>query len=419
MKILLKAVTILDKNSKYHGKKQDILVDKGKIVSIGKEADAAKTIAVKNAILTPGWFDMNALFGDPGLEHKESLQSGLVTAAAGGFTGVALMPNTVPVTQTKNEVSYLRSANAGSITQVYPVAAVTVDTKGTDLTEMIDLHTAGAVAFSDGDKPLWHADVFLKALQYVQKFNGLLIDRPEDIHLNRFGVMNEGPESTLLGMKGMPNIAEEIVVRRNIELLEYAGGRLHLTGISTGRSLEMIKSAKKKGLAITCDMTAFQAAFEDTALDDFDTNFKVNPPFRGKKDNTSLIKGLKEGTIDVITSGHRPQDEESKKLEFDLAEFGTTSLQTVAHNLVELSEKIEMEDLVDKLTRIPRELLGLDAPVIEEGAPAELTLLDPNHEWTLNAQTNRSRSANSPYWGQNLRGKVVAVFNNGREYIDA
>ncbi|MCG8384234.1 MAG: dihydroorotase [Cytophagales bacterium] len=419
MKILLKAVTILDKNSKYHGKKQSVLVDKGKIVSIGKAVDADKVISVKGGILTPGWFDMNALFGDPGFEHRESLASGVEAAVAGGFTGVALMPNNAPVTQGKNQVSYLTSVNTHSIAQVYPVAAVTVDTQGTDLTEMIDLHTAGAVAFSDGDKPLWHADVFLKALQYLQKFDGLLIDRPEDIHLNRFGVMNEGPESTLLGMKGMPNLAEEIIVRRNLELLEYAGGRLHLTGISTSRSLDMIKSAKKKGLAVTCDMTSYQVSYEDTALDDFDTNLKVNPPFRSKKDNASLVKGLREGIIDVITSGHRPYDEESKKLEFDLAEFGITSLQTVAHNLVELSGKVEMEDVMDKITRVPRELLGIAPPVIEAGNPAELTLLDPNREWTLNTETNRSQSANSPYWGQLLKGKVVAVFNHGREYIDA
>ncbi len=418
MKVLLKAVTILDRNSRYHGKKQNVLIERGKIAAIGKVSEADQVIAVKGGILSTGWIDMNARFGDPGFEHKESLASGLDAAQAGGFTGVALMPNNKPVTQTKNEVSYLRSKNQESITQVYPVAAVTTDTKGEDLTEMIDLHTSGAVAFSDGHRPLWHTDIFLKAQQYLQKFDGLLIDRPEDLHLTQFGVMNEGPESTILGMKGMPNLAEEIIVRRDLELLEYAGGRLHLSGISTGRSLEMIKAAKKKGLNVSCDITSFQTSFEDNALEHFDTNLKVNPPFRTRKDNNALVKGLKEGVIDVITSGHSPQDEESKKLEFDLAEFGVISLQTVAHNLAELSSRVEMEDLIDKVTRMPRELLGIDQPVIEEGNRAELTLFDPNKEWTLDSGTNRSRSVNSPWWQQKLRGKAVAVFNNGKAYID-
>ncbi len=410
---------VLDKGSRHHKKKLNILVDKGKITSIGKTLPKAdKVIAPKNGIVSTGWFDMRASFGDPGFEYKEDLSSGLKAAQAGGFTGLALSPNNEPVTQTKNEISYLTSKNSTSATKVYPIAAVTKDTKGEDLTEMIDLHTAGAIAFSDGSLPIWHSDILLKALQYLQKFNGLLIDRPEDIHLNRFGVMNEGVESTILGMKGMPGLAEELAVRRDLELLEYAGGRLHLTGISTDRSLDMIRSAKKKGLNVTCDITTFQSAFDDTMLDDFDTNLKVNPPFRTPKENKALIKGLNDGVIDVITSGHLPQDEESKDLEFDLAEFGIISFQTVAHNLVNLSEKVEFEVLLDKITRAPRELLGIACPVVEAGQPANLTLLDPAMEWELNDNTNLSKSRNTPYWEKPLKGKVVAVFNDNQVYLD-
>ena len=364
-----------------------------------------------------GWFDMNAAFGDPGYEHKEDLQSGLAAAAAGGFTGLALLPNTKPVTQTKNAVSYLTMGNRSNLTQIHPIAAVTIDTKGEELTEMIDLHEAGAIAFSDGTEPLWHSDILMKTLQYLQKFNGLLITRPEDVHLSKFGVMNEGAESTILGMKGIPNLAEEIIVQRDLELLNYAGGRLHFSNISSTKSLDLIKKAKKTGLEVTCDIASFQVSFDDTALGSFDTNLKIKPPFRTKDNNSGLIKGLKDGVIDVITSSHQPQDVESKKLEFDLAELGVTSLQTVGHNLVELSEKVDWELLIDKITKAPRELLGIDQPKIEEGEIAELTLLDPHVEWEYNAQTNLSKSENSPYWNDKLKGRVVAVFGNGKEYL--
>ncbi len=246
MSVLLKSVTIYDKNSAHHKKTLNVLIERGKIKSISKSVPKAKKVVdIKGGILSAGWFDMDAVFGDPGYEHKEDLQSGLAAAAAGGFTGLALLPNTKPVTQTKNAVSYLTMGNRSNLTQIHPIAAVTIDTKGEELTEMIDLHEAGAIAFSDGTEPLWHSDILMKTLQYLQKFNGLLITRPEDVHLSKFGVMNEGAESTILGMKGIPNLAEEIIVQRDLELLNYAGGRLHFSNISSTKSLDLIKKAKK------------------------------------------------------------------------------------------------------------------------------------------------------------------------------
>ncbi|ELR68905.1 Dihydroorotase [Fulvivirga imtechensis AK7] len=417
--ILIKSAAIIDEGNAMHGNQADVLIENGRIAKLGKvQAKADKVIEAKGMFLSIGWFDMRASFGDPGYEHREDLESGIATAAAGGFTGVALVPNNKPVTQTKNEVSYLKSRNQHSITEIFPIAAVSIDARGEELTEMIDLHHAGAVAFSDGIEPIWHTDILLKSLQYLQKFDGLLINKPEDIRLNLYGTMNEGINSTMLGMKGMPKLAEELIIQRDLELLAYAGGRLHFTNISSERSLAMIRAARKRGLNVSCDVASCQMLFDDAALAGFDTNFKVNPPFREKKDNKALIKGIQDGTIEVIVSSHIPQDEENKKLEFDLAAFGVIGLQTVAANLTTLSESVEMTTLIKAITVNPRKLLHLNIPKIEEGAEANLTLFDPNHHWVLDNKSNRSKSKNSPYWGQKLKGRTLATFNNGKHLIE-
>lgn len=418
MNTLISSAIIIDPQSPYHGKATDVLISNGKIVEMGKITKKTdKTIAAKGMYLSIGWFDMRATFGDPGLEHKEDIHSGLEAAQHGGFTGVALMPNTQPVIQSKNDIQYLLSRSQSHLTDLYPIAAITRDTKGDDFTEMIDLHEAGAIAFSDGNVPVWQADMLLKSLQYLQKFNGLVINKPENLRLNLFGTMNEGISSTMLGMKGMPALSEDVTVQRDLSLLEYAGGRLHMSNISSAKSIDMIRKAKKTGLQVTCDVASFQPLFDDQALNTFDTNYKVNPPFRKKKDNQAIIKGLKDGTIDVIVSSHTPHDEESKKLEFDLADFGITGLQTVASDIAVLSEQIEMEKLIHQVTVAPRNILKLDIPEIATGELANLTLFDPAHEWTYDQQTNQSKAVNSPYFGTKLKGKAVAVFNNGQEWI--
>jgi dihydroorotase len=336
MKILIQGAEILDASSPYHRKEKNVVINNGRIVEIGdKNYTADKVIRANGMKLSVGWFDLGTFIGDPGLEHKEDIDSASKAAAAGGFTGLAVLPNTAPCVQTKNEISYLIKGNDSQLVQIHALAAVTKNNKGEELTEMIDLHEAGAVAFTDGLKPIWHTDILLKSLQYLQKFNGLLIDHPEDIWLNLFGQMHEGINSTRLGLKGMPRIAEDIAVNRNLDLLGYAGGRLHFSRLSSGRAVELIKAAKKK-YNVTCDVAVYQALLDDSVLSDFDTNFKVNPPLREKQDNDALIKGLKDGTIDVLTSGHTPHEEESKNLEFDLSDFGMINLQTFASNLATL-----------------------------------------------------------------------------------
>ena len=420
MKILIRSALILSTRSPFHKKKKNVLIQNGRIEEIGdKNYSADRVIEAEGMVLSAGWFDLGAFVGDPGLEQKEDLLSLCKTAAAGGFTEVAVLPNTQPTVQSKNEVSYITRNNENRLVQIHALAAVTKNCKGEELTEMIDLHESGAIAFTDGLKPVWHTDIFLKSLQYLQKFDGLLIDQPEDIWLNMFGQMHEGPESTMLGLKGMPRIAEEVAISKNLELLAYAGGRLHAAKLSTAKSIDLIRQAKKKGLNVSCDIAAYQPLYTDEVLNDFDTNYKVNPPLREKSDQDALIKGLKDGTIDVLVSNHVPHDVESKFLEFDLAEFGMINMQTFASQLVSLSRSVDMEHLIEKVTDAPRRLLKRPPVIVDVDTKANLTLLDPNREWVFTPELNYSKAKNSPWLGNTLKGKVVAVFNNSKHLLDA
>lgn len=420
MKILIQSATISDPGSTHHKQKKNVLIQNGRITDISsKNISADKTIEADGMILSPGWIDMGTFVGDPGLEFKEDLESATKAATAGGFTEIVMLPNTVPAVQSKNEVNYITKLNDYRLVQVHPMGSVTLKNAGEELTEMIDLNAAGAVAFSDGLKPVWNTDILLKSLQYLQKFDGLLINHPEDIWLNMFGQMNEGPNSTMLGLKGMPKIAEDVAVNRDIELLNYAGGRLHFARVSSARAVDAIRTAKKRKLKVSCDIAAYQALMDDSMLADFDTNYKVNPPLREKADLQALIAGLKDGTIDVLTTGHLPQDTESKVLEFDHADFGLINLQTFASQLAMLSKSIDIHVLLEKVTRAPRELLKLEIPVIEKGAKANLTLFDPDSKWTFTEEDNQSKSNNSPWIGKQLQGKAKFVINNSKHWIDA
>ena len=420
MKILIQSATISDPGSPHHRKKKNVLVQNGRIVDIGaKKVAADKVVEAEGMFLSGGWMDLGTFIGDPGLEHKEDLVSACNAAAAGGFTAMAMLPNTVPAVQGKNEVNYITKGNDARLVQVYPIAAVTLKNAGEELTEMIDLNASGAVAFSDGLKPVWNTDILLKSLQYLQKFDGLLINHPEDIWLNMFGQMNEGKNSTILGLKGMPKIAEELAVSRDVELLGYAGGRLHFARLSSAKALDLVRAAKKKKLNLTCDIAAYQALLDDSLLEDFDTHYKVNPPLREKANLAALVAALKDGTIDVLASGHLPQDVESKMLEFDHADFGMINLQTFASQLAQLATQVDIHDLLAKVTSAPRQLLKLPLPGIEKGAAANLTLFDPREKWVFTEEANLSKSRNSPWLGKEVVGKAKAVFNNSKYWLDA
>ncbi len=420
MKILIQSATISDPNSSHHQKKKNLLIQNGKIIEISSKKIAAdKVIDAEGMILSTGWVDMGTFIGDPGLEYKEDLESAGKAAEAGGFTELVMLPNTVPSVQSKNEVNYITKGNESRLVQIHPIGAVTLKNAGEELTEMIDLDASGALAFSDGLKPVWNTDILLKSLQYLQKFDGLLINHPEDIWLNMFGQMNEGRNSTTLGLKGMPNIAEDLAVSRDIELLSYSGGRLHFARLSSAKALDLVRAAKKKKLNLSCDIAAYQALLDDSLLEDFDTNYKVNPPLREKSDLDALIAGLKDGTIDVLTSGHLPQDTESKVLEFDHADFGMINLQTFASQIASLSKQVDIHTLMEKVTHAPRKLLKLNIPTIEKDEKANLTLFNPAEKWVFTEEANRSKSKNSPWLGKEIVGKAKAVFNNSKHWMDA
>lgn len=420
MSILLKAAKILDPGSSFHLQRKDILIEHGQITAIQDEisGDYDQEIASANLTVSAGWFDMRAHFQDPGLEYKEDIDSGMRLAQASGFTDVAVLPNTDPVITTKNDITYLKKSAEPYVAHLHPMAAVTKAAKGEELTEMIDLHHAGAVAFTDGLEPIWHTDILLKSLQYLQQFGGLLINRPEDKWLTMFGHMNEGVVSTMLGMKGMPALAEEVMIRRDLMLLEYAGGRIHFSGITSRAALEIIREAKKKGLQVTCDVPVYHLLFDESHVDDYDTNFKVNPPLRTSDDLAAIAEAIKDHTIDAIVSNHLPQDQESKQLEFDLADFGMISMQTFLPMLLANKGNLTLEDLLGKITTGPRQIFGAQAVTVDEGATASLTIFDPDKSWLYDARANLSKSGNSPLLGKELKGQVLGIINGSKTHFN-
>lgn len=419
MKILIKAARILDKKSPFHNQVKNILLQDGIIKSISdKSSSADKVIESPSLTVSPGWFDMRVSVKDPGYEYKEDVITACNAAAAGGFTEFACLPNTKPAIHSKDVISYIKSKCRDNLVGIYPVASVTLGSKGEELTEMIDLHHSGAIAFSDGENPVWHSDVFLRSLLYLQTFEGLLINHAEDRLLTHSGQMNEGFTATRLGLKGIPKLAEELMVERDLRLLEYAGGKLHFAHISSPGSLELIKAARKKGLTVTCDIAAYQLALDDTLMESFDTHLKVNPPLRSKKDIELFWKALMDDTIDVIVSDHNPQDEESKNLEFDLADFGMAGLETAFAVINTFNKKIPLEKIIEKISVRPREIMKIEIPSIREGEQANLTAFDPEIEWTFTEKDIRSRSKNNPFLGKKLKGKALAVFNKNKYSIN-
>lgn len=415
MPLLIRSVTLIDPAATLNGQIRDLWIEDGQVRRIeaagSLDSSGADVWEAPGLHVSPGWLDLRASTGDPGHEDREDLLSVRAAAVAGGFTGLALLPDTQPVVQSKEALFYQLTKGKEHPVRVYPVAAATLKTAGEDLTEMRDLHQAGAIAFSDGRHPLSHPDLLVKVLQYLQPFGGLLMQRPEEVQLSRYGSMHEGLASTQLGLKGMPAMAEELMVSRDLRLLAYAGGRLHFNCLSTAGAVALVRTAKREGLAVTCDVAAHQLAFTDEDLADFDTYRKVNPPFRRPEDVTALKEGLLDGTIDAIVSDHTPLDEESKMLEFDLAEFGAIGLETAFAAVRMHFPELPLLTLVEKLAINPRRILGLPPLSLHEGAPAELTVFAADGEWTFTEKDVRSLSYNSPFLGKILRGRPFGVVN--------
>lgn len=418
MEFLIRAALIVDSNSPHNISYKDLLIRDGIIAQIDENIDFdGETIEAKGLRVSPGWLDMRAHYTDPGLEHKEDLDTGSATAAAGGFTDVLLMPNTLPAVDNKNAVSHYAKWSRNAPVSLHVAGAVTKGCEGKELTDMIDLHHAGAKAFTEGTSPVWHTNIMLKTLQYLQKFDGVLINRPEDQMLTAFGAMHEGEVSTRLGMKGMPSISEEVMIQRDLRLLEYAGGKVHFSLVSTREGVELIRNAKANGLNVTADVGVHHLLFEDGALTDYDTNLKVSPPFRLGTDREALIAGVLDGTIDIIVSDHQPQDQESKKLEFDLAEFGIIGQQSFYSTLCSVFGD-KTDRILDKVFANPRALLGMETVRIEEGGNACLTLFSPDLDWRYDKASNTSKSEASPFLGKQLQGRVIGTVNKGERLIN-
>jgi dihydroorotase len=417
MQLIIKSAKVVDPSSPHNGKTVSIFIENGVIKQIASSKSQVpnntKIIDIEGLHISPGFFDMQVNFRDPGHEYKEDLLSGCASASAGGFTGVAVMPGTHPPIHTKSEVEYVKRKTSGNIVDVFPVGAITHNTDGKELSEMYDMHSAGSIAFSDDKKPVSDAGLFLRALLYAKNFKGLLLAHCDEKTISLHGQMNEGKVSTSLGLKGIPALAEEVMVARNIFLCEYTSGKIHFQSISTAKSVELIRDAKKKGLKVTASVNAHHLALDDSSLKDFDTSCKVNPPLRTKQDIDALKKGLSDGTIDAITSDHSPEDEENKKVEFDYAAFGMIGLET-CFALANTYSNLKLNDLVKKFVIRPREIFGLSVPKIKEKEKANLTLFLPNKEWKLEEKNIRSKSKNTPFIGKKLKGKIIGVVNNGK-----
>jgi dihydroorotase len=371
--------------------------------------EETEVINCTGLLASRGWIDLRCFVGEPGLEHRETLESLGNALMASGFAEAVILPNTLPTIQSKNDVEFIKSKVRDFFTNINVQAAVTIDTKGEDLTEILDIHHQGVVVFGEGIIPLSNSDRMVKILQYLQKFNGLLFDHSYDPLLSIFGHMHEGFTSTRLGLKGIPSIAEEVAVEKNIQILNYTGGSIHFQTVSTAGAVKYIREGKKYGLNITADVSLYQLLFSDEDLSDFDTNLKVIPPFRGIKDRDALIEGLKDGTIDAIVSNHQPQDTDSKHMEFDLASFGMAGLHTFLPGLVKLEEELGWPLLVKKITQGPLEVLHR-----KNGPLTSLTIFDPEEEWHYDHMTNNSISYNTPWFNSTLKGKVKYMINKGK-----
>ncbi len=414
MNILLKSATIVDKtNSKLHLKKRDILINNGTIEEISPLITPAKNIKIlsfNNLHVSAGWFDSSVSFGEPGYEERETINNGLMVAARSGFTDIILNPNTNPVPDHSGAIVFLKNASKDQPAKLYPLGALTVQSEGHDLAELYDMKNAGAVGFYDFKKSIANSNLLKIALQYSQDFKGLVYSFPMDKQIMSKGIVNEGISSTRVGLKGIPTLAEELQIARDLFILEYTGGYLHIPTISTAKAVRLISEAKRKGLNVSCSVAVHNLMFSDEVLDSFDSNYKVLPPLRARKDVTALIKGLKEGAIDFVTSDHIPIDIEEKRIEFDNAAYGAIGLENVFGSLNSL---FGTETAVTLLTK-GRERFGISPVNLKRGSLANLTLFDPESEYVYTKEKSYSTSKNSMFFGKKMKGTVYGIIANNQ-----
>ena len=413
MKTIIRSAKIIDSKSSYHNKIVDILIADGCILKIENKianSDNYQEIQFDNLHVSPGWFDSSVSLGEPGFEDRETIENGLVVAAKSGFTGIALQPNSFPIIDNQSQVHFVKSKAQGAVTELFPIGALTKESEGKDMAELFDMKNAGAIAFGDYNRSIENANLLKIALQYTQDFDGLVIAFAQDEKIKGNGVANEGIVSTRLGLKGIPNLAEELQVTRNLFLLEYTGGKLHIPTISTAKSVALIHEAKAKGLQVSCSVAVHHLVLTDERLEEFDTRFKVSPPLRTETDRLALIEGIKNGTIDIITSDHNPIDIEHKKMDFDTAKSGTIGLESAFCSLLTV---LPIEIIIEKLTAA-RTIFGIENPSISEGAKANLSLFNPEGKSTFTSESILSKSKNSAFIGTEIKGKVYGIVNQNQ-----
>ena len=414
MDILIKNALIADQNSSFNGQKKDVLIQDGVITVINTIIDdkADTVIDHNNLVISNGWVDLFAHFNEPGYEHREIIETGIATAKEGGYTQVFLVPNTNPVVQNKSIIEFIKLKSAGKGINLLPIGAATKDLEGKDLAEMWEMHEAGAIAFGDGLNSIQSGGLMLKALQYIKAFDGTLIQLPIEKSIGTYGLVNEGIISTQMGLPGIPSIGEHSIIKRDIDLLRYTESKLHITGISTAESLALIKEAKAEGLNISCSVTPYHLMLCDEDLTDYDTNLKVNPPLRTKKDVEALKLGILDGTIDSIASHHFPQHWDNKTCEFEYAKFGIAGLQS-AFNIVQTAiPELTALQIAGLFSNNARKLFKLETSSIEIGAKAYITMFTQQGNTIFTKEMNKSKSLNSPFFSKPLNGKVIGTIYN-------
>lgn len=418
MKVLIKKATVVSPASAFHEKIKDILIENGIITKIddGLDIDTESVIDIPGLNVSVGWMDCFANFCDPGEEFKETLESGAKAAAAGGYTEVMLIPNTSPVVSNKSQVEYLTEKGKMLPVTIHPIGTITKNAEGKELSEMFDMFHSGAVAFSDGINPVQSSGILQKSLEYLVAINGTIIQLPDDKNIGTHGLMNEGAVSTRLGLQGKPALSEELMVARDIELARYTNSKIHFTGISTKKSLDLIVTAKKEGLNVSCSVTPYHLFFSDDDLVQYDTNLKVNPPLRTKEDRDALRIGIKNGSIDFIASHHQPQDWDHKVCEFQYAKNGMETLESVFGAV--LASGISATSFVKMQTENIRSVFNLQLPSFQAGQKANLTLFLPEEEYIFEEKNILSKCKNNAFIQQKLKGRVIGIINKDKLYLN-
>lgn len=412
MSTLLKNARIIDVSSPFHHQVKDILIHDGVIKKIADsivETKGDKVIRLENLHVSCGWFDTSVSLGEPGFEERETLHHGLTVAAKSGFTAIALNANTNPIIDSKSDVEYVINKSKDSGVKLYPIAALTQKSEGKELAELHDMKQSGAIAFADYNKPISNDNLMKVALLYAQNFDGLILSFPKNNSISGEGIANEGINSTKLGLKGIPALAEHIQIARDLFLLEYTGGKLHIPTISSAKSATLIKEAKKKGLQVTCSVTPHHLLLTDDELDEFDSRFKTTPPLRTKKDVKALQKAVTSGVIDIITSDHNPIDVEHKKVEFSEAKDGVVGLESF---FASINTTLDLDTIIESITRKPRAIFGVKSAQINENSEADLTLFNPDKEFTFSHEHLLSTSKNSPFINTKCKGEVYGIYAN-------